>query len=66
MAKIGKITITVTQSRNQQSLHIATTGSRGAVPLNTVTADVTATSQSPSPDAPTFWEDVLTRAIAAI
>jgi hypothetical protein len=66
MAKIGKITVYVSQARNTQTISVRTTGARGTVALNTVVADVTAPSQSPSPDAPTFWEDVLNRAILAI
>jgi hypothetical protein len=66
MAKIGKITIYVSQSRHGQEVSIRTTGARGQVPLNTITDDVQYNAQSPSDTAVHFWQDVLTKALAAI
>lgn len=66
MARIGKITVFVDQSRNQQTISVRTTGARGAVNLSGVNADVTASSQSPTTTAVAFWQDVLSRASAAI
>jgi hypothetical protein len=66
MARIGKITIFVDQSRNQQTISVRTTGSRGAVNLSGITADVTANSQSPTTTPVAFWQDVLSRASTAI
>lgn len=66
MAKIGKITVYVSQARNTQTISVRTSGARGTVALNNITADVTAQSQSPTTTAITFWQDVLARASAAI
>jgi hypothetical protein len=66
VSKIGKITIFVSQARTSQQMSVRTTGARGKVPLNTVTVDVSSPSQSPSDTAEHFWQDVLTRAAAAI
>lgn len=66
MSAIGKITLTVTQTRTGQTTAIRTTGRRGNVLLNTVSMNAVNAHQSPSPDAVTFWTDVLTQAIAAL
>lgn len=66
MARIGKITVFVEQSAHAQTISVRTTGSVGSVALNNVSADVTDPSQSPHTSATAFWQDVLTRAIAAI
>lgn len=59
---VGKITITVGQTTHGEHIAIRTTGKRGQVLLNTLKLDSDFNSQSPSPDAHTFWEAVLTRA----
>jgi hypothetical protein len=66
MSNIGKMTIFVTQTVTGQQIKVRTTGKRGAVLLNTVSEDLTFTSQSPSSTAPIFWADVLTKVQAAL
>lgn len=63
MAKIGKITITVTRGTNTQTLSIRTTGSRGSVNLNDISVDNQSPSQSPTTTSVAFWTDVLNKAI---
>lgn len=63
MADVGKITLTVSQTRTGQVTKIRTTGRRGNTLLNTISVNVTNTHQSPSSDAAAFWSDVLTQAI---
>lgn len=62
MATMAKMTLFVSQTATGQTISIRTTGKRGQVALNTVSAEVVTPSQSPSPDAPTFWKDVLIKA----
>lgn len=66
MSKVGKITIFVDQTRHQQNISVRTTGQRGAVPLNTISLEIPTASQSPSPDANTFWHAILSLVLADI
>lgn len=66
MSRIGKITITVTQTATGQTVQVATTGKKGPVLLNTINNKVAYVSQSPSPDAHTFWTDVLNKALTQL
>lgn len=66
MANVGKMTLYVTQTQNGQQIAVRTTGKRGSVLLNTISENLSYTSQSPSPDANTFWLDVLNKVIATI
>lgn len=62
MSSVGKITIMVDQTRMGEVIKVRTTGKRGTVLLNTVSNDTGYGSQTASPDAPTFWHGILTRA----
>jgi len=66
VSKIGKITIFVDQTRNAESLSIRTTGVVGTVSLSMSPVDQQFVSRSPSPDAATFWKDILTKAATLI
>ncbi len=66
MSKAGKITITVTAARNQETIQISTVGTLGAVSLNTINNRVTYPSRSPATDAVTYWTAVLERAITQL
>jgi hypothetical protein len=60
MAKIGKITVYVEQGMNTQVLKVRTTGKVGAIPLNTVSADLSYPNKTSTPDAVSFWHAILT------
>lgn len=66
MARVGKITIYVDQTMNNQVLSVRTTGKSGSVPLNTVSLNQGYAYRTSAPDAKTFWESILTLAQAAI
>ena len=66
MSAIGKITLTVSQTRTGQTTAIRTTGKRGTVLLNTISENAVNAHQSPATNATAFWVDVLTQAIAAL
>lgn len=66
MGDIGKITLSVSQTRTGQTIKIRTTGRRGSVLLNTISENVNYPSQSPSSDAVAFWTDVLAKASSAL
>lgn len=59
---MAKMTLYVSQTATGQTVSIRTTGKRGTVLLNTISTEVTTASQSPSPDASTFWKDVIAKA----
>lgn len=62
---MAKITIFVNQTATGQQMAIRTVGRKGQVLLNTVNVELDTVSQSPSPDAATFWHDVLIKAATA-
>ena len=66
MSNAGKITITVTGSRNQETIQISTTGRVGSVPVNTISNKVTYPSRSSAADPVTYWTAVLNRAISQL
>lgn len=66
MSKAGKITITVTGSRNQETIQIATVGTLGSVRLNTINNKVTYPSRSSATDAEVYWTAILTRALTQL
>jgi len=66
VSRIGKITIFVSKTANQQQISVRTTGQRGATLLNTISSDVKYNSQSPFDTAHNFWTDVLTKALTQI
>lgn len=66
MSAVGKITLTVEQTRTGQVTRIRTTGRRGNTLLNTISVNVTNAHQSPASDAVAFWTDVLTQAIPGL
>lgn len=66
VSKIAKMTLYVTQTKNTQTISVRTVGKRGTVTLNTLNPDIQTPSQSPSPDALTFWKDVLAKVTAGL
>ncbi len=66
MAKVAKITITVTQAGTGQTIQIATTGKKGATLLNDINNRVSYPSQSPWSSSVAFYTDVLTKAITQL
>lgn len=66
MSKIGKLTVYVDQTRHGQNISVRTVGSRGAVALNTISLEIPTNSQSPSPDAETFWHAILSLVLPEI
>ena len=66
MSKAGKITITVTGSRNQETIQVSTVGSLGTVNLNTINNAVTYSSRSSAVDAHTYWTAILNRALTQL
>jgi len=59
VSRIAKMTIFVDQTRHQQNISVRTVGARGQVALNTISLEIPSISQSPSPDAATFWHAIL-------
>jgi hypothetical protein len=66
VSSIGKITIMVEQTATAQVIAVRTTGKKGSVLLNTISNNAGYASHSPSPDAHTFWTDVLTKALTQV
>lgn len=66
MSDGGKITISVTHSRNQETIKVTTVGMSGGVPVNTVSSQETYSSRTPAPSPSAYWDGILTRAIAQI
>lgn len=62
MSDGGKITISVTHSRNQETISVGTVGMSGGVPVNTIRNKVTYSSRTPNPDPVTYWNGILDRA----
>lgn len=62
MSDGGKITITVSHSRNQETILVATVGMSGGVPVNTIRNQKTYSSRTANPDPATYWDGILTRA----
>lgn len=66
MAKVAKITITVTDAGLGQYIQVATTGKKGATLLNDINNRVTYPSQSPWATSVGFYTDVLTKALTQL
>lgn len=66
MARVGKITIYVDQTMNSQRISVRTTGQVGAIPLNTVSKDLSYNFKTSEPTAQQFWEDILSLASTGI
>lgn len=66
MSDAGKITIRVAHSRNQETITVSTTGRVGSVPVNTISSKVTYSSRTAAPDAATYWDGILTRAMTQL
>lgn len=62
MSDGGKITISVTHSRNQETIRVKSTGMSGGVPVNTINSQVTYPSRTPSPTPAAYWSGILDRA----
>ncbi len=62
MSDGGKITISVSHSRNQETITVATVGMSGGQPVNTIRTRVTYSSRTANPDPTTYWNGILTRA----
>lgn len=62
MSDGGKITVSVTHSRNQETIQVATVGMSGGQPVNTIRSRVVYSSRTPNPDPATYWSGILTRA----
>ena len=66
MAKIGKITIYVEESRSGHVLHVRTTGRKGTLSLNTVSLDPTYDYVNPGTTAPLYWKATLNEVVALL
>lgn len=66
MSDGGKITISVTHSRNQETINVKSTGMSGGVPVNTINSRQTYSSRTAAPTPSAYWDGIMTRAIAQI
>lgn len=66
MAKVAKITITISDAGTGQNIQIATTGKKGATLLNDINNRVFYPSQSPWATSVGYYTDVLTKAISQL
>jgi hypothetical protein len=62
MSDGGKITISVSHSRNQETITVASVGMSGGQPVNGIRNRKTYSSRTPNPDPATYWDGILTRA----
>lgn len=62
MSDGGKITISVTHSRNQETITVGTTGMSGGVPVNTIRNKTTYPSRTTNSSPSAYWAGILTRA----
>lgn len=66
MSDGGKISISVTHSRNQETIQVKTTGMSGGVPVNTINSRVTYSSRTSAPTPAAYWDGILTRAMTQL
>jgi len=66
MSAAGKISITVSHSRNQETITVNTTGRVGSVPVNTILSKVTYPSRSTAATPHDYWTAVLNRALTQL
>jgi len=66
MAKIGKITCYVEESRNGHIVRVRTTGSKGSLLLNTVNLDETYTYVNPGTTANAYWKAIMDQVSALL
>lgn len=66
MSDGGKITISVTHSRNQETIQVATVGMSGGQPVNTIRSRVTYSSRTSNTNPETYWDGILTRAMTQL
>jgi len=66
VAKVAKITITISDAGTGQNIQIATTGKKGVTLLNDINNRVSYPSQSPWDTSVHFYTDVLTKAITQL
>jgi len=66
MSDGGKITISVTHSRNQETIRVKSTGMSGGTPVNNINSQVTYSSRTPNTTPVIYWDGIMTRAIAQI
>jgi hypothetical protein len=66
MSDGGKITVSVTHSRNQETIKVATVGMSGGTPVNTIRSQVTYSSRTAAPSPAAYWDGILTRAMTQI
>lgn len=62
MSDGGKITISVTHSRNQEIITVKSTGMSGGTPVNTINSRVTYSSRTPNTTPAIYWDGILDRA----
>lgn len=55
MARIGKLTMYVDESRHGHILHVRTTGRKGSLSLNTVSFDEVYAFVNPAATAMSYW-----------
>lgn len=66
MSDGGKITISVTHSRNQEIIQVKTTGMSGGAPVNTINSRVTYPSRTPNTTPAIYWDGILARAMTQL
>lgn len=66
MSDGGKITISVTHSRNQETITVSTVGMAGGNPVNTISSRVTYSSRTASTTPAAYWDGILTRAMTQL
>jgi len=66
MSDGGKITISVTHSRNQETIQVKSVGMSGGTPVNTINSKVTYSSRTPNTTPAIYWNGILTRAMSQL
>jgi hypothetical protein len=66
MSDGGKITISVTHSRNQETISVSTVGMSGGKPVNTAKSKVTYSSRTPNTTVAGYWDGIMTRAMTQL
>lgn len=66
MSDGGKITITVTHSRNQETILVNSVGMAGGTPVNTIRNSKTYSSRTSTETPAIYWDGILTRAMTQL
>jgi hypothetical protein len=66
MSDGGKITITVTHSRNQETILVKSVGLAGGTQVNTINSRVTYPSRTSTQTPTIYWDGILTRAMTQL